>query len=492
MTGVTPTSDYRTLTDVQRKTWARGDFHEIARHNVVMAERLCPAVDLRAGERVLDVACGTGTAALVAARHYCQVTVIDFVPRLLERAAVRARAEGHDVELRVADAQELPFDDDRFDVVLSVYGVQFASDQRRAAQELLRVCGPGGRIGLASPVPHGWSGDLFALHRRHAPPSPGSASPLRWGTEEGLRDLLGSGTRTITSELVRTPQYYRSVEHAVAVFSTWFGPTLSALERVAPEQRDELPEAHEPWAAQRDEQVRDAPAVTGVGGGDRCGEVVAPDRHVHRVGCRAARGLGERLRHGVVEPVGERATDRDGLQRRVGQQAFSLAQGGEPREPAVSRADVALPAHFEVALGDVVGGAQRRIERLGVGQARQQRLQPALPAPAFEQQHGRGRQRVGRLRVAPRAAQGPVHVVERHAKTACELPVEAERIEAIPLPRGDRRIALFEPQRHAASDVPAQRQVGELVAKDDGRTAGRPDGQQHDRVGVRKCGPLTP
>ena len=233
-------SDIPTITDVQRETWARGDFHEIARHNVVMAERLCPAVGLRAGERVLDVACGSGTAALVAARHYAEVSAIDIVPELLERARERGRAEGNDLDLRVADAQELPFDDDSFDVVVSVYGVQFAPDQSRAASELIRVCRPGGRIGLASPMPQGWSGDLFATHARYAPPPPGAASPLRWGTEEGLSVLLGEGVARLES-LPRTAlQYYRSVEHAVEVFSTWFGPTLSALERIEPGRQDDL------------------------------------------------------------------------------------------------------------------------------------------------------------------------------------------------------------------------------------------------------------
>ena len=240
MAGTAADTDDRALTDAQREVWSRGDFHEIARHNVVMAERLCPAVDLRAGERVLDVACGTGTAALVAARHYCEVTGVDFVPELLARAEVRARAEGHDVDLHVADAQALPFEDDRFDVVLSVYGVQFAPDQQRAAAEVARVCRPGGRIGLASPVPYGWSGELFATHARYAPPPPGAASPLRWGSEEGVRDLLGHRVSRLDSRPRPALQYYRSVEHAVTVFRTWFGPTVTALDRVGPAQRGAL------------------------------------------------------------------------------------------------------------------------------------------------------------------------------------------------------------------------------------------------------------
>ena len=142
--------DYQAVTDTQRAIWADGDFHQIARQNVVMAEALCTAADPHPGERVLDVACGSGTAALVAARRYCEVTGIDYVPALIERARMRAAADALDVEFRVGDAQALPFADAAFDVVLSVYGVQFAPDQQRAASELLRVCRPGGRIALAA------------------------------------------------------------------------------------------------------------------------------------------------------------------------------------------------------------------------------------------------------------------------------------------------------------------------------------------------------
>ena len=222
--------DYRAATQTQQATWSKGDFHEIARQNVVMAEALCTALDPRAGQRVLDVGCGSGTAALVVARRYCEVTGIDYVPALIDRARQRARAEGFAVDFRVADAQELPFADGTFDAVLSVYGVQFAPDQERAAQELLRVCRPGGRIGLASPMPEGWSGDWFATHGRYAPPPPGLRPPLRWGTEEGVSKLLGQGARSIESRPLRVLQYYRSIAHAVEVFSTYFGPTLRALE----------------------------------------------------------------------------------------------------------------------------------------------------------------------------------------------------------------------------------------------------------------------
>jgi SAM-dependent methyltransferase len=236
----TTTIGYEAITQAQQAMWAAGDFHEIARHNVVMAEALCETLGPHAGDRVLDVACGSGTAALVAARRYCEVVGIDYVPQLVERARLRAEAEGYDVTLEVADAQDLPFEDASFDLVLSVYGVQFAPDQERAASELLRVCRPGGRIGLASPMPDGWSGDWFATHARYAPPPPGLPPATRWGTVEGLDELLGDGVSSIESEPRPALQYYRSIDHAMEIFARSFGPTLRALELIGPDRHGEL------------------------------------------------------------------------------------------------------------------------------------------------------------------------------------------------------------------------------------------------------------
>lgn len=184
---------------------------------------------------MLDVACGSGTAALVAARRYCEVSGVDFVPALLDRARERAEAERLEVDLQVADAQDLPYADASFDVVLSMYGVQFAPDQQRAANEMLRVCRPGGTIAIAGPIPEGWSGDFFGAHAQHAPPPPNVCSPLFWGTEEGVTELLADGVATISSEHRTALQYYRSIDHAVEVFSTHFGPTLRALDAVGPD-----------------------------------------------------------------------------------------------------------------------------------------------------------------------------------------------------------------------------------------------------------------
>jgi ubiquinone/menaquinone biosynthesis C-methylase UbiE len=235
-----PNEKLQEITVKQKQTWSKGDFNEIARQNVVMAEELVKVVDPRPGQKVLDLACGSGTAALVAARRYCEVTGIDYVPELIARARKRAEASGLPSEFLVADAQDLPFPDNSFDVVLSVYGVQFAPDQEKAAAEMVRVCRQGGKTGLAGPIPEGWSGDFFATHGRYVPPPPGVKPPLRWGTEEGLHDLLGDAAKSIKSEKRKALQYYLSTTHAVEVFSTWFGPTMNALEKIDESRHEDL------------------------------------------------------------------------------------------------------------------------------------------------------------------------------------------------------------------------------------------------------------
>lgn len=238
-----PPVDYETITARQRATWAEGDFNAIARKVMPMSEALCEAAGLHARQRVLDVACGTGNAALVAARRDCEVTGLDYVPDLIERAKMRADAEGSVVEFRVGDAQSLPFPDASFDAVISAIGVMFAPDQARAAQELLRVCRPGGKIALASWTPERFGGDFFGAHGRFAPPPPGLASPTRWGTEEGLDELLGVGTQTITHERRQVFLYYPSVEDAVEFHRTYFGPTIRAFEATEPAQHDNVRQA---------------------------------------------------------------------------------------------------------------------------------------------------------------------------------------------------------------------------------------------------------
>jgi ubiquinone/menaquinone biosynthesis C-methylase UbiE len=170
----------------QRKTWASGDYSAVAALIVPMAEKLVDTADLQAGQRVLDVACGSGNAALAAARCGCEVTAIDYVPELLERGRARAAAEGLPVEFAEGDAEDLRFPDGAFDAVLSVVGVMFTPDQERAAAELARVCRPGGTIAVANWTPTSFIGQIFRTVTRYVPAPAGVRPPGLWGTEERL------------------------------------------------------------------------------------------------------------------------------------------------------------------------------------------------------------------------------------------------------------------------------------------------------------------
>lgn len=234
----TPAPDFAAIKQRQQQTWASGDFSKVATPLVIVGEMLCEAVDLRAGNEVLDVACGSGTAALAAARRFCVVTGVDYVPALLERGRERAAAERMEIEFVEGDAEALPFDDASFDVVLSTFGVMFAPDHAKAAAELLRVCRPGGKIGLANWTPEGQVGEMFRLTSSYMPPPPGLIPPTRWGTEEGLRTLFGDGIGDLSIE--RRHFNFRSLspEHWLAFFREFFGPvkrTFEALDEAGQE-----------------------------------------------------------------------------------------------------------------------------------------------------------------------------------------------------------------------------------------------------------------
>src|SRR5262247_1045481 len=187
----TTTPDLAAAKQRQQQAWSSGDYHAVAARIHVVAERLVDAADLHAGWRVLDVATGSGNAAIAAARLGSQVVGVDYVPALLERGRKRATAEGLDVELLEGDAEELPFPDASFDAVISVFGSMFAPDHEQAAAELARVCRPGGTIALASWTPNGFIGQLFRTVSKHMPPPAGLQSPMLWGTEDHLEELLG-------------------------------------------------------------------------------------------------------------------------------------------------------------------------------------------------------------------------------------------------------------------------------------------------------------
>ena len=228
--------DLGLITQVQQQIWSKGDFAMVASLVTAPSDNLAEALAIVPDERCLDVACGSGNAALAAARRAWGNTVgADYVPALLERARERAAAERLEVEFVVADAQELPFEDASFDLALSVFGAMFAPDQPRTAAELLRVVRPGGRIGMANWTPDGAVGGLFATIAKHAPPPPGLDSPLLWGTEERLRELFGDGVSELRAEPRISRQPFRSADHYIEFFRRYFGPVQMAFERVGPE-----------------------------------------------------------------------------------------------------------------------------------------------------------------------------------------------------------------------------------------------------------------
>jgi len=222
----------------QQRLWAAGDFAMVATPTTIVGERLCESVDLRAGQRVLDIATGSGNTALAAARRYCDVTGVDFVPSLLDRARDRASAERLDIEFREADAESLPFADASFDVVLSTFGVMFAPDQSKAAAELLRVCRPGARIGLTTWPPEGFISELQRTSARYSPPPPaGFESPVLWGTEKRIRELLESGVSSLSLTRQTLVMRHVSIDDWLEFTLAYFGPVRQLVESLDAERQ---------------------------------------------------------------------------------------------------------------------------------------------------------------------------------------------------------------------------------------------------------------
>ena len=216
----------------QHQIWRNGDYGKVAWITVPLAERLCDAVDLRSGSSVLDVACGTGHVAIDAARTFCDVTGVDYVEELVETARRRADAEGLAVRFDVADAEALPFDDASFDYVLSAIGVMFTADHDQAAAELVRVCRPGGRIGLANWTAEGFIGRLLKTVGAHVPPPPVALPPTRWGAEEIVSDLLGPRVTDIRSTTHVVTQRFVSAAAFADFLLDYYGPTYTAAQRL--------------------------------------------------------------------------------------------------------------------------------------------------------------------------------------------------------------------------------------------------------------------
>ena len=233
-------ADLKVVKSRQQVTWSSGDYAVIGTTLSITGELLCEAVDLRSGQRVLDVAAGNGNATLAAARRWADVTSTDYVPALLERGRARAEAERLPVTFQEADAENLPFADGSFDVVLSIFGVMFTPNQEQAARELLRVCRPGGKIGLANWTPDGFIGHVFRTIGKHVPPPAGVTSPALWGTQQRLRELFGDGISELTTNQRLFVFRYRSAEHWLEVFRTYYGPMLKAFGSLDADGQDAL------------------------------------------------------------------------------------------------------------------------------------------------------------------------------------------------------------------------------------------------------------
>ena len=216
----------------QHQIWSNGDYGKIAWVTVPLAERLCDGVGLRPGSKVLDVATGTGHVAIEAARTFCDVTGIDYVEELVETARRRAAAEDLQIDFEVADAEALPFEDASFDFVVSAIGVMFTADHDQAAAELVRVCRPGGRIGVASWTAEGFIGRLLKTVGAHVPPPAVALPPTRWGSEEVVRDLLGEGVADVASTTHVVTQKFTSPEAFADFMLTYYGPTYTAAQKL--------------------------------------------------------------------------------------------------------------------------------------------------------------------------------------------------------------------------------------------------------------------
>lgn len=235
-----PTPDLAAIKARQQATWAAGDYGQIGTRLQIVGESLVEAVDLRATDQVLDVAAGNGNASLAAARHFAHVTSTDYVPALLEEGRRRAEADGLPITFQMADAEALPFDDASFDVVLSVYGVMFTPDQNRAAAELLRVTVPGGKIGLANWTPEGFIGKLFKLVGGFVPPPAGLRPPAVWGTEPRLVELFGPHAAEIRAVRKNYTFRFRSADHWIEIFRTYYGPVHRAFAALDAEKQREF------------------------------------------------------------------------------------------------------------------------------------------------------------------------------------------------------------------------------------------------------------
>jgi len=237
---VTPaTVDLAAVKSRQQAAWGSGDYAMIGTTLQIVGETLCEAIDLRSNQRVLDVAAGNGNATLAAARRFADVVSTDYVGSLLERGRERAKADRLPVAFQEADAEALPFADGSFDIVLSTFGVMFTPNQQQAANELKRVCRPGGKIGMANWTPESFIGQLFKTIGKYVPPAPGVKSPALWGSKVYLDALFGSDA-TVAALPKNFVFRFKSPKHWVEVFRNYYGPVVKAFAAIDPKAQEAL------------------------------------------------------------------------------------------------------------------------------------------------------------------------------------------------------------------------------------------------------------
>lgn len=239
-TPIAETPDFEAIKTKQNAAWSSGDYAIVGTTLQIVGEQLAEALDLRASQSVLDVAAGNGNFTLAAARRWAEVTSTDYVPALLERGAERAKADRLPANFHFADAEDLPFTDAMFDVVASTYGVMFTPNQEKAAAEMLRVCRPGGRIGLANWTPESFVGAIFKTIGRYLPPPQGVKSPALWGTREYLDVLFGASAREIRVTEKDFAFRYRSPQHFMEIFRAYYGPIHKAFAALDAERQATL------------------------------------------------------------------------------------------------------------------------------------------------------------------------------------------------------------------------------------------------------------
>ncbi|MGD9802841.1 MAG: class I SAM-dependent methyltransferase [Hyphomicrobiaceae bacterium] len=222
--------DYAAIKSKQNAAWASGDYARIGTTLQIVGETLAEAMDIDSRAKVLDVAAGNGNATLAFARRFCDVTSTDYVEALLAKGGIRADAEGLPVRFKVADAEQLPFEDGSFDAVVSTFGVMFTPNQKKAAGELLRVCRPGGQIGLANWTPAGFIGQLFRTLGGHVPPPAGVKSPALWGDRSWIDETFGGAASAVEVKPLMFNFRYRSPAHFVDIFRQYYGPMHKAFQ----------------------------------------------------------------------------------------------------------------------------------------------------------------------------------------------------------------------------------------------------------------------